>query len=168
MSKNSKKDLLVLDIDGCLIHGFDGKGLNQAAFFEQTKNQPANVAIMEYLKEFCNNLSEYYVVAITGRKRSVYEDITREQLKEIGYYIHEIIYAPEDLTYEPMSNYYNWKLPVINEQIKKHNPRRTYILEDDLKMMSYFTNPNNSKVEFWFVVKDLIVLKTKSVPFIPC
>lgn len=153
-------DLLILDIDGCLVQSFDGKGLNQAAFAEKTKNQPINTKILNYIKAFYESY-EYPIEihVFTGRKKSLLEAATNEQLIDISLYLENINYYPEEFVYDPISVYHDWKKTEIKKLIQAKNPVRAFVLEDDIKLLSQFNLKSIVDIELWLVIKDAYLVK---------
>jgi hypothetical protein len=159
--QNTMKSELIymfVDIDGCLVKSFDGKGLNQAAFAEQCKQQPLNKSIVEKVRD---TFSRAHIIEIaTGRKQSVYEDHTKMQLGQLyQQYIENIFWYPESFGYEPLEQYINWKVDTLKARIHEYLPSKIIVVEDDWrviqtihKMWCYIP------MEFWIVVKDQLLL----------
>lgn len=158
-------DLLILDIDGCLVRSFDGKGLNQGAFAEKCKMQPINQPIHDFIKQFYESYPDYLETHVfTGRKKSLLYQATMDHLEHIAYCLNAINFYPEELAYDPLSIYHNWKLNAIDTLIRWKQPKRVFVLEDDIRLVSQILSPIPfAKIEFWIVVKDSFVCKSNKV-----
>lgn len=158
-------DLLILDIDGCLVKSFDGKGLNQGAFAEKCKSQPINQPILDFVKQFYESYPDPIETHVfTGRKKSLLYQATHDHLIDIAFYLNKINFYPEELGYEPLQIYHNWKINAIDQLIKEKQPERVFILEDDIRLLSQILSPIPfCKIEFWVVIKDSFVIKSFKV-----
>jgi hypothetical protein len=161
----NKRILFFGDIDGCVVEGFDGKGLNEAAYAERVKLQPINVGVREYLKNWSNkskdNIAMYF---ITGRKKSLHELTTRVQLCDMVAYIQDIFYYPEHLGYEPFQTYVDWKVHKLNFLIGLIQPELVIVLEDSIEVLNAIhQSQRNIPFNYWFVIKNSFIIRAKTI-----
>lgn len=163
--------LLIVDLDGCLVKTFDGKGLNQAAYADRIAHQPVNRRVAEQILFLKSHHPQSKLLIITGRKQSLLGEITENQLEDLipADFLPEIIFYPEDKGYDPIGDYHRWKLGEITKAVATLNAHHSevVIVEDDLTILqgcqSYTVIPPYIKRTFWVVVKDAVIIPAKEL-----
>lgn len=153
--------LVFMDIDGCIVQSFDGKGLNQAQYADKCLNQPLNKGVVENLLR--NKKSNEYWYGLTGRKASIYKTHTENQLHRFIHSlcgIEDIIYYPEEYEYNPIDQYIEWKKNKIIELTRNYLPSKIIIIEDDWNVIEALTVQSaiHIPIEFWIVVDNHLLL----------
>jgi len=138
----------LFDIDGVIVETFDGKGLNQAAYANQVKNQKIDFNLMEKIKRIVPKWQHGNVFYITGRKRSLLGEISYNQMNKAWNLDKDekskpnlvmFTFYPEQFDYD-MDLYRNWK---IMEYLKwccpnldSYEHKRFVVIWEDDKIIS--------------------------------
>ena len=168
-----EQTLIIIDIDGCIVEGFDGKGLNEGAFAERLAQQPINENIVKLLNQELDSTSCHWLHGwvVTGRKAYRSAKTTEAQLKPIVHLIDGINYYPMELGYEPFSQYVDWKVGMIQYLVDQLKPERTIIIEDSIDVCKAvyqqvkfpFLFPKVRNPEYWFILKNRYLMKMSEI-----
>lgn len=163
-----KSILFFLDIDGFCVRSFDMHGKNQGENGEQIKNQPINHHFQAvFQKWYSTTRANIRVVVPTGRKEFL-QLITEKHLFSIRWLIDKIYYYPQELRYDPPTEYHNWKLGIFKDEIAETKPDEIIIGDDDLSLLSKTDQMladlwDQIPRTYWVAIKDQYLIQTAQI-----
>lgn len=140
------KEIFIFDIDGCILPQifpsiYENNGTSEKLIREAAKKSKAISIYSDFIKfyeKYCKNA--YYVVFITGRQKSYFNEITDKQLSPLKIIkLFDVFYYPEDRAHTT-EQYFNWKVEKIKECF---NGNIKIIIDNKI-----------SKSEFYFKIFD--------------
>ncbi|MHA1724876.1 MAG: HAD family acid phosphatase [Promethearchaeota archaeon] len=119
------REIFIFDIDGCVLPqlfpniraGNKIKKKRELEIFKKARNTSLYPEFIQFYQERCRNASK--IIFVSGRKASLFKEITEAQLKPLraikDFSIH---YYPDKNSHEPKV-YFNWKAQKMQEIILK-------------------------------------------------
>lgn len=115
------KEIFIFDIDGCILpqifpNIYENNGTSEKLIREALKKSKAISIYSDFIKFYEKNCKKAcYVVFITGRQKSHFNEITDKQLSPLeDIKSFDVFYYPEDKAHTT-EQYFNWKVDKIKE-----------------------------------------------------